>query len=121
MSRSSPADQGRTSTRSRMHIVISSRRAENPECISAHTDRAQARVTASAGHMPGCRSARYSAIASVSQTTVVPSCRHGTRAVGENARFAGLGVPSPDSDTMTSVNGARASIAASQPRSDQDE
>ena len=121
MSRSSAADQGRTSTRSRMHIVISLRSAENPECISAHTDRAQARVTGSAGHMPGCRSARYSAMASESQTTVAPSCRHGTRAVGENARFAGFGVPVADSDTITSENGARESIIASQPRSDQDE
>ena len=53
-----PGDHGRTSTRSRMHNVISLRNWENPECISAHTDRAHARVAGSPGHMPGWRSAR---------------------------------------------------------------
>ncbi len=104
-----------------MHIVISFRSAENPECISAHIERAHARATESSGHIPACRSARYSAIASESQTTVEPSCRHGTRAVGENDRLAGLGLPSAASATITSLNGARESVIASQPRSDQDE
>jgi hypothetical protein len=104
-----------------MHIVISSRRLENPECISAHTDRAHARAAGSPGHIPGCRSARYSAIASESQTIVAPSCRQGTRPVGEKLRFAGFGWDSPDSATITSSKGAPESFAASQPRSDHDE
>jgi len=109
------------STRSRMHIGISLRSAENPECISAQIERAHARATASAGHIPGWRSARYSAIESESQTTVVPSCRHGTRIVGENERNAGLSVPSVDSATGISLNGALDSFVVSQPRNDHDE
>ena len=58
MSACSASDQGRTSTRSRMHIVIWLRNAEKPECISALIARAHARAAASAGHMSGCRSAR---------------------------------------------------------------
>ena len=90
MSAARSADHGRTSTRSRMHIVISLRSALIPECISAATQRAQARARASAGHMPGCRSARYSAMASESQTTQPSSCSTGTRAVGEKRRHSGL-------------------------------
>ena len=86
----SPSDHGRTSTRSRMHIAISLRSAENPECISAAIERAHARAAGSAGHMPAWRSARYSAMASVSHTWTSPSCSAGTSAVGENARLAGL-------------------------------
>ena len=104
-----------------MHIVISFRRCPNPECISAQAERANARATGSSGHMPGCRSARYSAIASESQTTVSPSCRQGTRADGENARFAGSGAASPRSETIASRNGAPESFVTSQPRSDHDE
>ena len=63
----SASDQGRTSTRSRMHIAISLRSVAKPECISAAIERAHARAAESAGHMPGCRSARYSLIASESQ------------------------------------------------------
>jgi hypothetical protein len=104
-----------------MHIDISLRRCPKLECISAHAERANARAIGSSGHMPGCRSARYSAIASESQTTVSPSCRQGTRADGENARFSGFGSASPRSDTITSRNGAPDSLAMSQPRSDHDE
>jgi len=50
-------------------------------------ERAQARVTPSAGHMPGCRSARYSAIESESQTIVLPSRKHGTLPEGEWTRI----------------------------------
>ena len=64
-----PSDHGRTSTRSRMHIAISLRSARKPECISDAIERAHARARGSSGHMPGCRSARYSPIASESQTT----------------------------------------------------
>ena len=47
------------------------RSAPKPACISAQTLRARARAFGSAGHRPACGnfSARYSAIASVSQTT----------------------------------------------------
>ena len=110
--------------RRRARVCTSSSRCaapENPECISAHTDRAQARATGSAGHMPGCRSARYSAIASESQTTVAPSCRQGTRAVGENAQVRGVGRSRGGQRHHHLANGARESIVASQPRSDHDE
>ena len=70
--------------------------------------------------MPGWRSARYSAIASESQTTVSPSCSAGTNPDGEKPLLAGLR-PRPTSSTATSRNGAPESFAANQPRSDQDE
>src|SRR5216683_5768056 len=56
------------------------RSAGKPECISAQTDRAVARATDSAGQprVPGCASARYSRIASESQTRVSPSISTGT-------------------------------------------
>src|SRR5438034_11590132 len=87
----SASDHGRTSSRSRMHIVISLRSVENPECISAEIDRAHARAAGSDGHMPGCRSARYSAIAHVSQTTEPLPFRHGTYPDREYAPRAGRG------------------------------
>src|SRR5437660_535047 len=61
------------------------RSAGKPECISAHTDRAVARATMSAGHprAPGCVSARYSRIASESQMRVSPSTSTGTFPDGE--------------------------------------
>jgi len=61
------------------------RNAGKPECISAQTDRAVARATGSAGHpwTPGCASARYSRIASESQTQVSPSISTGTFPDGE--------------------------------------
>ena len=62
------------------------RNAAKPECISAEALRAQARAAASAGHAAGCCSATYSAMASESQTTVLPSTRQGTLPVGENLR-----------------------------------
>ena len=62
------------------------RRTGKPECISAAAHRAQARALLSAGQTPGCRSARYSAMASESHTTVEPSCRQGTSPPGENLR-----------------------------------
>ena len=120
MSAASSGDQGRTSSRSRTHIVISFRSAGNELCISAQIERAHARATGSAGHMPGCRSARYSAIASESQTTESPSCSAGTKPEGEKPRFAGLRPP-PMSWTPTSRNGAPESFATNQPRSDHDE
>ncbi len=64
------------------------RSAAKPECISAVTERASARAAARSGHScsAGKRSARYSAIASVSQIACgVPSitvCSAGTLPVG---------------------------------------
>ncbi len=121
MSAASAVDHGRTSTRSRTHIVISFRSAEKPECISAAMDRAHARATGSAGHMPGCRSARYSAIASESQTTTSPSCKHGHARRRRERAIVRIGLHSPRSATITSRNGAPESFIASQPRSDHDE
>jgi len=60
-------------------------------------------------------------MASESQTTVSPSCRQGTRPVGENVLLPGLGSPVPESETMRSVNGAPESFIARKPRSDHDE
>ncbi len=60
-------------------------------------------------------------MASESQTTVAPSCRHGTRPLGEKARLPGFGCDSPDNAIMFTVNGAPATFIASQPRSDHDE
>ncbi len=69
--------------------------------------------------MPGWRSARYSAIAIESHTTVSPSCSAGTQPDGENALFSGLRPPST-SCTATSRNGLPDSFTANQPRSDQE-
>ena len=55
---------------------------------AGRSQRDQARAASSAGHNPGCRAARYSAIASESHTTVSPSRRHGTLPEGENERNA---------------------------------
>jgi hypothetical protein len=73
MSAASASDHGRTSTRSRMHIVIWLRNVETPACISALIERAQARARTSAGHMSAWRSARWPAIAIVSHTITSPS------------------------------------------------
>ncbi|OWK20489.1 hypothetical protein AJ88_29350 [Mesorhizobium amorphae CCBAU 01583] len=57
------------------------------ECISAAAERAQARALASTGQTPWWRSARYSTMASESQTAQPSSTRHGTRPLGENGRY----------------------------------
>ena len=67
----------RSSSRQRL------RNSPKPECISAAALRAQARVAEFEGQTPACRSARYSAIASESHTTVSPSTKHGTLPLGE--------------------------------------
>ncbi len=68
------------------------RRAPKPACISAHTERATARAEASSGQNPasGKRSARYSQIASESQTRRSPSCNTGTRPDGDSAESVSL-------------------------------
>ncbi len=96
------------------------RRVAKPECISAAAQRDQARAASSAGHSPGCRSARYSAIASESHTTVSPSRRQGTLPEGENERNAAKFEPRPNG-RMCSVNAMPRARSSTQGRSDQDE
>ena len=93
----------------------------SPSASRAQIERAHARATGSAGHMPGCRSARYSAIASESQTTVVAvvQARHERRR--RERAVVGLRAFARQAATCTSLNGAPESLAASQPRSDHDE
>lgn len=122
MSRCRAADHGLTSTLSLMHIVISPRTARKPACISAQIERAHARARGAAGQNPGCRSARYSAIAMLSQTTVsgcVPaSTRQGTSPLGENSLYTPVRSLAL-SETTFSANGAPLARTSSQPRSDQ--
>lgn len=80
----------------------------------------QARAPTSSGQSPGWRSARYSQMASESQTTS-PSCsRHGTRPAGSRAKRSALPA-SAWSETRCSVKGRPASRSTSQGRSDQEE
>ena len=60
------------------------RSAPKPECISAQTLRARARLLTSCGQsfLSGNRSATYSAMASVSHTARSPSTSTGTRPAG---------------------------------------
>jgi len=92
----------------------------NPECISAAALRAQARASGSAGQIPGCRSARYSAMASESQTTVSPSMRHGTLPLGHSFRKLSQRDASPKR-SKRSVNSIPRSRMSTHGRSDHDE
>ena len=98
------------------------RRAAKPACISAAIERAMARASASAGHRAACghSSARYSMIASESQTTRSPCTSTGTLPAGE---WASRAAREPGSDRRTSSVSKSMPLwlAASQPRSDQDE
>ena len=102
------------------------RRAENPACISAQTLRARARAAWSAGQscFSGNCSARYSAIASVSQMTRSPSVSTGTLPAGLRPLMACLNweLASKESKrTRTSSNGMPAWRSSTQGRMDQDE
>ena len=96
------------------------RRWGKPECISAEIERARARSAASAGHSAGLRSARYSRMASESQTCRSPSTRQGTLPAGEyrsssrldSGRYSGM---------RSSRNSMPSAFIASHARSDQDE
>jgi hypothetical protein len=68
-----------------MFIGSSWRKAAKPECISAASERARARAARGLGHigLSGKSSARYSIIASESQTTISPSCKEGHLPAGE--------------------------------------
>src|SRR6266849_10486518 len=85
ISSSTSAGQVRGAKTLRTFIDRFWRSAGKPECISAQTDRAVDRATESAGQprVPGCASARYSRIASESQTRVSPSISTGTFPDGE--------------------------------------
>ncbi len=93
-----------------------------PECISAAVERAQARTARSAGQTPGCRSARYSAIASESHTTVSPSCRQGTLPLGEKVRnVAWVSARSSVKGVRCSRKGMPSAFISTQGRSDHEE
>ena len=96
MSAASGADQGRTSTRSRCTCHLAAQRARSP---SASPRQPSAPRPALPDRPATCRvrSARYSAIASESQTTVAV-VQAGHAPVGENARFAESGRPAGTAD-----------------------
>ena len=103
------------------------RSAPKPECISAQTLRARARAFASAATAacPGNVSARYSAMASVSQTAKPSSTSTGTRPAGVSARSVGLERASrrrtQSKRSITSSNAMPACFISTQGRIDQDE
>ena len=102
------------------------RSAANPACISAQTLRARARAVRSAGQrfFCGCRSARYSAIASVSHTTRSPSTSTGTLPVGVSAFSVRLNLDSGENASKRSFtvsNGMSACVSSTHGRIDQDE
>src|SRR5690348_12987310 len=96
------------------------RKALKPECISAAAQRANARAFACEGHARGCRSARYSVIASESQTVVSPSTRHGTLPFGEKSRNAPQFEPGANGTSFSS-NGMSSSRIRIHGRNDHDE
>ncbi|MCY1503015.1 hypothetical protein D9M68_371270 [compost metagenome] len=102
------------------------RRLVKPECISAQMLRARARSATPWGHscFSGKRSARYSAMASVSQTARSPSTSTGTLATGLMAPITCLNceVASNESKrTITSSKGMPACVMSTQGRMDHDE
>ena len=97
-----------------------------PLCISAQMLRARARAAIERGHRPcsGKRSARYSAMASVSQTSKSPSCSSGTLPVGlrVSMRRRKAEPGSKESKrTITSSNAMPACLSSTQGRIDQEE
>src|ERR1700743_430830 len=94
----------------------------NPEWISPQIERQCAREMRSAGSnlASGMISLRYSAIASVSQTTA-PSCRRqGTRIEDDSSRISARAEASSGAVTISS-NSRPENLVRSQPRSDHDE
>jgi hypothetical protein len=108
--------------RASMLTGICPRRWPKPECISAQTERARARARASSGQTlsAGKRSARYSTIASVSQTAKSPSSSTGTRPAGDTFAIS-VRKASPNSGSTRSRNGMPRWRISSQGRSDHDE
>jgi hypothetical protein len=102
------------------------RKAVKPLCISAQMLRARARAFASAGHrcFSGKRSARYSAIASVSQTAKPSSTSTGTLPTGLMAATTDLKADCASNEskrTIFSSKGMPAPVNSTQGRMDQDE
>jgi hypothetical protein len=101
------------------------RSSPKPECISAQRLRARARWRRSAGHkaFSGWTSARYSAIASESQTAKPSSIRSGTRPVGASERrvFLKSEASFQSRRRRFSSNGMALCFISSQARRDQDE
>jgi len=90
-----------------------------PECISPATERQRARAPRSAGISPepGLISARYSAIANVSQIFRPSWVRQGTRNDGDSSNSSAR-VDGSSLETGTSSNSIPAILQSSQPRSD---
>ena len=102
------------------------RRFWKPECISALTLRARARAFASCGHkwQAGNFSARYSAIASVSQIAKSSSTSTGTLPEGLIGPSRCLNRESAENEskrTITSSNEMPACLSSTQGRMDQEE
>ena len=98
------------------------RSGRKPACISDAIARACARAAGSLGHKaaPGIFSARYSRIASDSQTRVAPSMSTGTLPAPLNAASRDL-KSAASSEISVSSNGIPATFIASQGRNDQEE
>ena len=109
-----------------MFMPQAERSAPNPLCISAQMLRARARCVLSAGQScaSGQVSARYSAIASVSQMASPSSINRGTLPVGFNGLMVRLkleGASKESKRTMTSSNAMPAWVMSTQGRIDHDE
>src|SRR5262249_49797344 len=103
-------------------IGICRRNGTKPACISLDTARATARAPLSAGHNPafGNFSARYSRIASDSQTRTSPSIRTGTLPVPDSGPTTCLKLGA-SSEMTVSANAIFAAFMAIHGRIDQDE
>ena len=88
-----------------------------PECISPLIARQCARARRSCGSSlaSGCTSFRYSAIASVSQTSTPSTVRHGVRNEGDSSKSSARAAAS-SSATFTVSNSSPANLHSSQPR-----
>jgi hypothetical protein len=98
------------------------RSSAKPECISAQTERARARVARSSGQrdFSGKLSATYSQMDRVSQTTTSPSTSTGTSPAGE-WRLTRAAKSGALKLSFSSSKGIPACRRSSQGRSDQDE
>ena len=106
----------------RMFIGRCRRSAENPECISAESERASARAAGSRGQIArsGCVSATCSTMASESQITRSPSLSTGTLPAGLWRRISACAWGVSSGITISSKGIAKARIS-SHGRIDHDE
>src|SRR5580700_10169256 len=102
-----------------MFIGSAERMLLKPECISPETERQRARVAESLGSSPasGNFSFKYSAIASVSQTLMLPLTSDGTRNDGDSSSSSAL-VDGSSAGTACSSKSSPAILHSNQPRSD---